>query len=348
MAGKLIVVVGGQFGSEGKGSIVGYLARTEPKKVLVIRVGGPNAGHTVYDHGRRYAMRQVPVGFVNPRASLAIGPGSEIDENVLHNEVQNLEHAGFLIRDRLYIDPSATILEPSHIAQGEQQRRRGSTGKGVGVVRAERVRRRAETVRDQETIWPGILFPVQDLAAQWLRQGGTVIVEGTQGYGLGLHTPYYPFTTSGDCTAIDMLAQAQIPPWTAHNGLQVWVVLRTHPIRVAGDSGPLWDETSWEQLAGETDGHVEPEYTTVTQKERRVGRWDMALAQTAIQRNGGPPSVRVALTMFDYWHPLAAGAISWPEASLDMRERVDKLEQELGARIELVGTGPDTIIDRRP
>lgn len=348
MSGKLLVVVGGQYGSEGKGAIVGHLVRTERKRALVVRVGGPNAGHTVYDErGNRFAMRQIPVGFVDEQARLAIGAGSEISPRVLWDEVADLENAGYQIRDRLTIDPNATILEPKHEEQGEQQRRRGSTGKGVGVARSARVRRAARTVQTWSEPMPGEVAPVADLAGDHLSRGQTVIVEGTQGYGLGLHTSFYPYTTSGDCTAIDMLAAAGINPWTTQH-LQVWVVLRTHPIRVAGNSGPMYEETTWGNLTSESGGHVMPEYTTVTRKMRRVGRWDSALAYDAIRANGGPPAVRLALMMFDYWYPHLAGAVRFPPSSLDATEQLVKLEQELGARIELVGTGPRTIIDRRP
>ena len=69
-------------------------------------------------------------------------------------------------------------------------------------------------------------------------------------------------------------------------------MLRTLPIRVAGESGPLFAETTWEQLADESNGYIRPERTTVTNLIRRVGRWDSELAREAVQANGGVPTVR--------------------------------------------------------
>ena len=90
---KIQVVVGGQYGSEGKGAVAGYLAGLETDP-LCIRVAGPNAGHSVVHPGtgKKYALRQVPVGAVtNPDALLAIAAGSEIDPYVLSEEIAWLE-----------------------------------------------------------------------------------------------------------------------------------------------------------------------------------------------------------------------------------------------------------------
>jgi adenylosuccinate synthase len=352
MSGKLVVVVGGQYGSEAKGAVVAHLARTERARPrAVMRVGGPNAGHTVYDdNGQRWALRQVPAGVVVPGAALLIAAGSEVDPEVLEQEVQALESAGHVVSPRLFIDAQATLLSPLHRSQGAEQVRRGSTGKGVGVARADRIRRRAPIWAERSGGWKTAAN-----ARDVLRGGGVVIVEGTQGYGLGLHAGHYPYTTSGDCTAIDTLAQAQLSPWASYvDNLEVWVVLRTHPIRVAdrnGSSGWMRNEISWEALAARTGGYVQPERTTVTQRIRRVGEWDPELAAEAITANGGadygrpgPGVVRVALTMFDYWAPELANALELTPAA---EAEVDKLQVELGVPIELVGTGPATTVDRR-
>lgn len=74
---------------------------------------------------------------------------------------------------------------------------------------------------------------------------------------------------------------------------RTWVVARVYPIRVAGNSGPMKGETTWEALG------LEPEKTTVTQKIRRVGAWDADLVRRAVQANGGEKSVRVVITMLD-------------------------------------------------
>lgn len=349
--GKLQVIVGGQFGSEGKGAVAGYLASKEPK-LLAIRVGGPNAGHTVYDaKGTRFPLRQIPVAAVtNPDAQLAIGAGSEVDLDVLWAEIGELELHGHAVHGRLLIDTQATLLEEKHRTMEADEaltERIGSTGKGIGAARADRIMRTARLVKDAG-IGTGLgrTGSVRVAAMEALAAGMCVQIEAAQGFGLGLHAGYYPYCTSGDCTAIDALAAASLSPWGPWvTEFEVWVVMRTFPIRVAGNSGPLRYETTWEDLNQESAAYINPERTTVTQKIRRVGRWDAQLALRAVAANGGKsPAVKVALTMLDYVLPeLANETTLTPNAEDHLRT----LEVTLGADIGLVGTGPQTIIDRR-
>lgn len=344
--GKLMVVSGGQFGSEGKGAISAYLARHEDRELLAIRVAGPNAGHTVYDdHGQEFKLRCIPTAaVVNHGAQLAISAGSEIDELVLDAEIKTLEDAGHPIRERLSIDWQATVIEEKH---QEQELglvgRIGSTGKGIGAARADRIMREA-------VIWGDHEDNAKDTSLQselWLKSGGAVLIEGTQGYGLGLHAGYYPQCTSSDCRAVDFLSMAGISPWADYvTVFEPWLVFRTHPIRVAGTSGPLLGETTWEALG------VEPEHTTVTKKVRRVGQWDPLLVKRAIRANGGPEVTKIALTFLDYLIPQIHN--SEKDRSFDMRYKWDsvidmitKFEYDMECHIDLVGTGPDSIEDRR-
>ena len=98
MAGRLIAVVGGQYGSEGKGAVAGYLSSTCDVPFMGIRVAGPNAGHTVYGKGpngeESYAwrLRSVPVNAVTaPESDLVIAAGSEIDIEVFNQELSDLD-----------------------------------------------------------------------------------------------------------------------------------------------------------------------------------------------------------------------------------------------------------------
>lgn len=349
--GKLIVVVGGQYGSEAKGHVTKRLVERElayGRRPVVVRVGGPNAGHTIRDaSGRAWALRQVPVGVVSRQAALVIGAGSEVDLTVLYREMDELAAADLLEPGRLVVDGQVTLLNVRHHeAEHDQdlQQRIGSTGKGVGAARADRLWRRAEILAQSGVVMDmlarkgaNIVESTSNLLNAELFGGGTVIVEGTQGYGLGLHAGFYPQCTSGDCRAIDFLGQAGINPW-GHE-VEVWVVLRPHPIRVAGNSGYLYAETSWKDLG------LEPEYTTVTKKERRVGLWDAVLARTAVRANGGHPTVRIAFTMVDQVVPELRDVSEDSKVSDEARERLyDWLSvvEDTGARVKLLTTGPDT------
>lgn len=343
---KLTVVVGGQYGSEGKGAVVGHLARNADARTTVIRVAGPNAGHTAYDQtGREWKLRAVPVAAVTSlTCQLHIAAGSEVDPIVLADEVTALDEAGFGVSARLTVHPAATILLPDHIATEAMQGivgRIGSTGKGVGAARADRINRHASTAGELFRHRPAVLCPDGPFN---LDGNEHVIVEGTQGYGLGLHTRQYPQVTSSDCRAIDFLGMAGISPWSLDvDRIMVWVVARMYPIRVAGNSGPLKDETTWADLG------LPEERTTVTNKVRRVGAWDDELLAEAIYANGGGAwhsDVKIALTMVDQRFPklrdltdsdqLGAheDAVEW------MTDMQDRMETDIG----LIGTGPNSMM----
>ena len=354
-AGTLSVVVGGQFGSEGKGAIAGWLTsdrieQPEGGDVLCVRVAGPNAGHTVMGRGPDgeeegtypWRLRSVPVAAVtNENAVLAIAAGSEIDMEVLTDELTRLDKAGYNATGRLNIDGQATMLTNEH-KDAEYQagltEKLGSTGKGIGAARAARLMRTATLARSElkDTI------SVESLIRQILPTGH-VVIEGTQGYGLGLHAGHYPQCTSSNTRAIDFCAMAGAHPlgsWTRN--YKVWVTLRTFPIRVAGNSGPLEDETTWDALG------LAPELTTVTQKIRRVGMFDYDLAAAAVRGNGGPAVCDIALTMFDYVFPEYKDRHGWlyfKNLSDEAQTYISEIEDQTGATVRLLGTSPDTVLE---
>jgi adenylosuccinate synthase len=352
MVGKIIVVVGGQYGSEGKGLIAGYLSQKESAPLLAVRVGGPNAGHTVWDQGREFKLQSLPVATVKRRDSLLVSAaGSEVEWAQLQKELRETSEYG--VRDRYTLDGQATIIDPElHAGFHASSEAWGGTGKGTNRARAARMTREAELALS----WEGVQDAPQigDTASAMryhLQNGGTVLIEGTQGYGLGTHAGEYPHCTGNDCTAMDFLSQAGIAPWGGFWQLEIWVVIRTNPIRVAGNSGPFHaGETTWEALREEYGSHIPVEQTTVTKKTRRVGLWDGELAFDAVKANGGPNgAVHVALTFFDYQHPefrdvTIAGGPPWERDSID---DLQWYEHEVGQAIELVGTGADSVVDLR-
>lgn len=375
MGGKLIVVAGAQYGSEGKGALVDHLTRPERAgdKVVVVRVAGPNAGHTVYglcpancphdaEHmfndmwiGHPWKLRAVPVAAVsNPNAHLLVAAGSEVDLAVLRDEINTLDNAGYNVSARLAVDVQATVLEPEHIAHeaaSDLVKRLGSTAKGIGASRADRIWRNARLfgdVMDEVRQWrgttsshvPNVVRDSWRMLDKYLRSGYTVVIEGTQGFGLGLHAGAYPQCTSSDCRALDFLAMAGISPWSPNvDEFEVWLATRVRPIRVAGNSGPLKGETTWAELG------LPAERTTVTQKVRRVGEWDGNLVRKAVAANGGSPVVRLGLTMADTLFPeLASAEGSWGQVPDDIRAKsldfLSAVETESGARVAFIGTSP--------
>src|SRR3954463_1068864 len=329
-------VVGGQFGSEAKGAVTAAICADaiRDREVTVVRVGGPNAGHSAADPtGQVWALRQVPAGMVvDPHVRGVIASGSEVDLTVLDNEVYALRDAGIEIADRLTISDSATIITHVHRdREAELIGTIGSTGKGIGAARAEGMMRRARTTGMIAAIQP-FCRPAADLErhlnAAARSADHTVVIEGTQGYGLGLHTRYYPQVTSGDCRAADVCAQAGINPWGVNGIFRVNLVIRPSPTRVAGNSGPLKGETTWEKLG------QEPELTTVTRKVRRVGTYDSELVNDAIDAN--MPHVRLAVSMLDK----VPGAVKEGIITDIGTSYLGDLIASHGVPIEWVGTGP--------
>lgn len=366
--GKLQVVVGGQFGSEGKGALAAWLARREWKPLFAVRVAGPNAGHTAYDDdGIEFKLQQIPVAAVLKQLtpgqiSLGIAAGSEIDMAILTKEANLLKEAGHSTAGRLFIDNQATILEESHMiaergavavgtgtvgstfsgstavlplahGEGGLTKRIGSTGKGVGAARAARIMREAKTWGHSGALG----FNINSMVRGSLGRGNTVQIEGTQGWGLGLHAGYYPYCTSSDCRAIDFMSMVGVSPWAEYvDQTEVWVTLRTYPIRVAGDSGPLFGETTWDFIG------QSPEFTTVTKKVRRVGAFDPIDAKRAIADNGGF-RVKIALMFGDYIEPNIANQYT----PLLRRQHpwIVQFERDIEHKISVVGTGPRTIVE---
>jgi len=356
----LDVVVGAQFGSEAKGHVVQRLTeRLQPGGMpQVVRVAGPNAGHTGYDAGGQpWALRQVPVAAVTDGpAVLGIAAGSEIDLPVLLDEYDRLRDAGLMRNKMLWVHGEATMITDLHkqieagglmrdpVAQAvypDLVKQIGSTGKGIGAARASRIMRESgyrlvdnpsamEHLEDR-----GIAIARHDHRTASLHEH--TIIEGTQGYGLGLHAGFYPQCTSSNCRAVDFMAMAGIHPWEFEK-TRVWAVARMFPIRVAGNSGPLRNETTWEELG------LPEEHTTVTKKVRRVGYPDWELVRQAVQANGGAPTVRLAITMADQMFPNMRDCTFDELDGEDWRhfdQYKSEIERQTHAQVGLVTTGPN-------
>lgn len=352
MAGKIQVIVGGQFGSEGKGHCAAELAAREAE-MLAVRTGGPNAGHTVWGPAFapsrlgqnpmvpvEFKLRQLPVAaVVNRRATVAISARSLVDLALVEKEVKETAVDG------VFIDGAATILEPAHalVESGDEYLANWSTQKGIGAARMDRVHRTARTFRDrvqhtEELVEADIAAMVRNALAV----GRTVQIEAAQGYGLGLHTEFYPKTTSADCRAIDALADVGLSPWEFPDAqLEVWVVVRPNPIRVAGDSGPLGLETTWAALG------LPEERTTVTNKVRRVGGWDPRLVADAVRANG-TRGVRLWMNMADHVLPFLKGRTDLkglrPGEKAQVVAWVSNVRDQTGAVVCALGTGPATAV----
>ena len=363
--GDVMALVGAQFGSEGKGVIVNKIA---DRYGVHVRTGGTNAGHTFKHKGQKVVMQTIPCGWTNPNAFVVIGAGGLVEIGLLMKEIELVKSIDPTILDRLIIDTECGVISEENMREeggvhGEMHQRMGSTGKGVGAARRDRMMRdpknfsrMGDLLRSGTTSPTGLMgsdslpfdFPrhiIQPNTAEFIEQqrrmGTSILLEGTQGAGLSLIHGYYPYVTSADTNAAQMCADAGIAP---RNVTQTMLVARTFPIRVAGNSGTMFEEMTWEDISARV-GYDVVERTTVTKKVRRIGNWDEPLMSKAVLLNN-PTSI--AITFMDYLSPEDTNKSEYGELSQRSRGFVEYVETKWGAPVALLGTGGDdwTIIDR--
>lgn len=341
------VLVGGQYGSEGKGNIVGHIA---PEYELLVRVGGPNAGHRVFGDPVE-VYYHLPSGSERaPRAKVVLGAGAVINVNKLLGEIQ--EHK--LEKGRLFIDRKALIIEDRDLALEKQKLHViGSTGQGVGAASARRIIDRGQPA-------PDLVRQVKDIAElrdyccdtqeifeeAYLRQA-PILLEGTQGTSLSLLHGPYPYVTSRDTTAQGCLSDAGI---AASRVRRVIMVCRTYPIRVGGTSGDLPLEIDWatiEERSGLPADSLKPkEKTTTTNRDRRVGEFDWAQLRRSALLNA---PTDIAITFADYISASNKNAYRFEQLCPDTLRFVDEVERVSGSRVSLISTDFSwrNVIDRR-
>jgi adenylosuccinate synthase len=150
--GKNVVVIGTQWGDEGKGKVVDWL--TEHAQGVVRFQGGHNAGHTLVISGKKTVLRLIPSGILRPGVSVYIGNGVVLSPSALLQEIGELEAMGVEIRSRLKISPACPLVLPCHVALDQAREgamgdaKIGTTGRGIGPAYEDKVGRRAIRVQD--------------------------------------------------------------------------------------------------------------------------------------------------------------------------------------------------------
>jgi adenylosuccinate synthase len=154
-AGRNVVVVGTQWGDEGKGKIVDWM--TDHAEGVVRFQGGHNAGHTLVINGRKTALQLVPSGVMREGVACYIGNGVVVDPAHLLSEIARIEALGIDVRSRLFLSESCPLILPFHVEvdKAREMRREGTaagkigtTGKGIGPAYEDKVARRALRVQD--------------------------------------------------------------------------------------------------------------------------------------------------------------------------------------------------------
>ena len=346
--------MGGQYGSEGKGEVAADIAANPDNYISwSIRTGGPNAGHTVTMGGKKVKMRHIPCAVVNPDVSLVLGPGALVSLEVLEKEIKDLREAGWWQKGRvLYVDNAATMIAKDAAkieVESNMRERIGSTTEWGGAARAATIQRWPEMRASDESwreAWESIDIEVRfvnvaDMMAnmhEFMNADIHVLVESTQGFELSLrHSGHYPYATSTDLTPPQIPNDAGILFKTDYF---THIVCRAYPIRVAGNSGPLPDERTWEQMEEDTGGYVKadtPERTTVTNLPRRIAGWD----SVSIRRMAKTIQPDICtLTFMDYIDPQLADPQSM-EVSMEALGFIEEVKKDISpAKLVQISVGP--------
>lgn len=343
------VLVGAQYGSEGKGNICAHIAKEYD---VLMRVGGPNAGHKVADP--EYTYVQLPSGTLsNPGASILIGAGATLSLKQVIKEIGDLG----LTAERLSIDPQAIIIEETDIQQEQGSLEViGSTKQGVGVATARKIMGRdgqehwGSTVRlaHQAPELKAFVRCTKTELEKSYAKGQMVLLEGTQGTDLSIHHGSYQHVTSRETTAAGCLADAGIAPTRVR---RVIMVMRSYPIRVGGKSGPMMREIDFDIVAERSGGAAEAigktEKGTISGKTRRMGEFDWEQVRRAAVLNG---ATDIALTFADYIDVRNRSARKFSELTIESRDFIEEVEQVTGAKVSLITkdfSKDAVIIDRR-
>jgi adenylosuccinate synthase len=315
-------VVGAQWGDEGKGRIIDWLAAEAD--VVVRCQGGANAGHTVINEWGRSVLHQIPSGIFNPAAECVIGAGGVVNPKRFLAERDGLRAKGVSC-ERLWISDRAHVVFPHHLRRDERDeaRRRaarvGTTLQGVGPTYVDKVARigvQAGDLGDPDAVRGRLALSGEagldlDASVEWARQMGErlaphvrdtqplieaalaadrrLLLEGQLGVMRDLDWGAYPFVTSSSPSAAGLCLGAGVPPQAV---TEVIGVVKVYTTSVG--EGPFPTELS--NGAGDRLRKKGEEYGATTGRPRRCGWFDAVAVRYAARING---FTRLALTKLD-------------------------------------------------
>lgn len=251
---SVTVVLDSQAGSCGKGKFIGYLA---PENGLAINNFMSNAGHTfVYEDGTPVMTQQLPTSMVNEKCDLVIGPEAAITPHILFDEL--IKYQTIIGKRQVVINPNAVVIKQCHRDTEAEILRSGSTFKGCGAARADKVMRQAElfgsywyrflsgnTSFEEMGIHDHVytedevkylekkivVVDTMQIVNNAIDHGINVMIEGSQGCDLDINYGLpYPNTTSRQCHAGQLVADCGISPRLVDD---IIMIMRPYPIRIS-------------------------------------------------------------------------------------------------------------------
>lgn len=260
---KINILMGGQYGSEGKGNVASFIANRFGDFTIAATNNGPNAGHTFYIGDKEYTVSQLPVsGIINRDSKIVLSAGSVLDIDKLVDELKEFD----ISKDRLCIHPRAAIVTDEDKRWEEDNLAHiCSVKSGNGRAIVNKLMRRGRLVEHYKDFTPY----VHNLYATLNKKDNTIFMEMSQGMDLSINNGFsYPYCTSREISVSQALSDMGCHP---HDLGKVIVAMRTFPIRVGSTkdntSGPHYADQ--QELDWDTIG-IKPEYSSVSKKKRRL------------------------------------------------------------------------------
>lgn len=312
-----VVVIGAQWGDEGKGKMVDYLA--SDAQVIVRFSGGANAGHTIVRGDEQFALHLIPSGVLYPDKTVILGTGMAIDPEAMFSELDMLAGRGIDWRGRVLVSDRAHIVLPRYRdidKSMEAARRRpiGTTGRGIGVTYSMKSSRDGVRLADLSdpdrlaNLEPGDISFIEkwrdrleamsvDLTDYLSRhRHAYVLFEGAQGALLDLDAGTYPFVSSGMSGASGAAAQGGLGPRSLDKVLGVF---KAYSTRVGNGPFPTeFDATSQSALC-QFVRDTGREYGVTTGRPRRCGYLDLVALRYACLSNSIDSLVLTHLDVYD-------------------------------------------------
>jgi len=317
------IIVGGQYGDEGKGAICAKILNSYPERYGIIAkaFGGSNAGHTIFKDNKKYIFRMLPCGSFHKTAKLVIGAGVLINPDILLEEIQKYN----IDESRIFVDYRATIVEQKHIdaeKNNNNLNKIGSTCSGTGAALLGRVARVAKLAKDE----PRLKKFITDVPLLLNKSNENILIEGSHGFELSnLYGLDYPNVTSCDTTAANACVGLGLNPRLINK-----IILCIKPFTTRVGGGKLLNEINEEEV--QKRGLVER--GSVTNRLRRVSlSLDIDRIKYAALING---ATEIAISKLD-------SVIDEFDKINEMHwtSYLQDLDNKIGLPITIVGNGPE-------